>query len=100
MRWLKRRVGTRTTARQALDEAEKLLHQVAGEVLYQAGFMGHGRLRLAARVYQMALRSVWDLGPAAEKLARKCLKLLDSSLASLVSHVTSSFKSVRRDGGT
>ena len=29
-----------------------------GEVLYQAGFMGHG--------------SVWELGPAAEKVARKC----------------------------
>eukprot|EP00434_Breviolum_minutum_P028194 symbB.v1.2.024940.t1/scaffold2396.1/size80221/6 len=54
----------RAAAREALDEAENLLHQVAGEVLYQAGFMGHG--------------SVWELGPAAEKVARKCLRLLDS----------------------
>lgn len=43
--------------------------------------MGHGRLGLEAARCTMDLRSVWDLGPAAEKLARKCLKLLDSSLA-------------------
>ncbi|CAK9101021.1 Deformed epidermal autoregulatory factor 1 homolog (Nuclear DEAF-1-related transcriptional regulator) (NUDR) [Durusdinium trenchii] len=56
----------RSQARDVLDEAEKLLHQVAGEVLYQAGFMGHG--------------SVWELGPAAEKVARKCLRLLDTKV--------------------
>eukprot|EP00435_Cladocopium_sp_Y103_P062274 s391_g23.t2 len=56
----------RAAAREALEEAEKLLHQVAGEVLYQAGFMGHG--------------SVWELGPAAEKVARKCVRLLDSKV--------------------
>ncbi|CAL1170248.1 unnamed protein product [Cladocopium goreaui] len=54
------------TAAEKREEAEKLLHQVAGEVLYQAGFMGHG--------------SVWELGPAAEKVARKCLRLLDSKV--------------------
>eukprot|EP00913_Durusdinium_trenchii_P014390 g13497.t1 len=40
---------------------------------YQAGFMGHG--------------SVWELGPAAEKVARKCLRLLDTFLVPVAAAV-------------
>ncbi|CAJ1398140.1 unnamed protein product [Effrenium voratum] len=67
----------RHLAKSSLDEAERYLHEVAGEVLNQAGFMGHG--------------SVWELGPAAEKIARKCLRILDAKVLPFLDDVLAKF---------